>query len=90
MAEKWWSVDGLYAVIGTIKIKSILVERHTDANVWVDGRRRSRITEYHRIFPYLEDAKRFAIERLEHRIKETESRLQMLHGALDEINEMRE
>lgn len=70
---------------GCIEIQPVFIERETDSSVWINGRRKSKQSEYENYFDTIDEAKQFIIQKAKNEVSQYQNRLEMAEKHYDHI-----
>lgn len=72
------------------RISPVEVERETESNVWINGRRRAKLTEYESYFDSFEKARAHLLERAEVHVAGCRSALAMAEEFAEQARNLRD
>ena len=70
-------------------IEAVQVERHTDASVWMKGRKRARSGQYENYFQSWDDARNYLMDRAESHVLSLKRQLESAQGELGNVKGMK-
>ncbi len=85
-SEKWFQTSGRYSP----RITPVEVERHTDASVWINGRRHARISGWECYFPTWKEAHDHLLGEAAARVASARRKLEIANSTYGNIKGMKE
>lgn len=82
---KWYCADNFYNAI-----KPVEIERFTESSIWINGRRRSCVSEHEMYFPSWMEAWQYLLARWTRKVESARDELERRAAILEKVKAMKD